>query len=192
MTDTLTEPLTDQSVQEPVDPPELRPTQCRFCDFEAKTLTARKSHERNKHGDKDAPPASVTVNIGSKGAVKTKNPELDALEQKAKRVIEFVSVGMVIIGQQGDALDISKMADEWAKAVRELGEHEEWLRKLAAGGEQSARAMAWVKLGLVTLAMLTPILIRHEVLKGELAQVLGTVMQVAPGGVGPVAQPAAA
>ena len=66
-----------------------------------------------------------------------------------------------------------------AKAVRDLAEYEEWLRKLAAGGELTGRAMAWVNLALVLCAMLVPILLRHGALPENMAAMLGNIFATA-------------
>ena len=74
---------------------------------------------------------------------------------------------------------MNKGAPAVAKAVRDLAEYEEWLRKLAAGGELTGRAMAWVNLALVLCAMLVPILLRHGALPENMAAMLGNIFATA-------------
>jgi hypothetical protein len=173
---------------------------CKVCGEVAKTAQGRASHERGKHGVKsDKAPTSVKIQVGAdRKSVKDK-PELERLEAKAKQWCEMAAVGLVLMGQGPDAIDVQRMADEWAKAVKNVGRHEEWLRKLAEGGESSERVIAWVQLLMVSGTMLAPILIRHHALPAPLAEVLAQVMSIplpretiGPDGHDPLGAPVAA
>ena len=113
----------------------------------------------------DKPPPAILIDLSTetKGA-KGRDPALVAVEARAKQICQTVAALVLLAGQQGDALDIQNGADAWAAAVGNLAEHEEWLKKLAAGGEASARTLAWVQFAAATFAIALPILLRHDAL----------------------------
>jgi hypothetical protein len=107
----------------------------------------------------------------------------------------LVAVLLTVAGQPEDAQDIEAAKDAWAKAVRELGDHEAWLRKLGEGGETSDRAVAWLKFLIATLAMLLPILLRHGAIPANVAQFLSLadgMVPAEPASPGPVDESVAA
>lgn len=125
-------------------------------------------------------PASVTVNIRPPASrVARAEKELAEVEARAHQLMQVAAALVLIIGHEGDAQDMANGAEQWAKAVRGLAEHEAWVRKLAAGGEASARTIAWIQFAVATGAILVPILIRHKALPKGVSQALGTVMGLA-------------
>lgn len=142
-------------------------------------------HKPAKASDK-APP--IALHLGGAGKGKDKKDvrggaqpgELDAVRQRALQIAQ-VTAALVLVGTKGphreaDAADIAANSGQWANSVRELAVHEEWLRKLGAGGEVSERAAAWGAFLLATVAMASPILVRHEVIKGGMADLASTIL----------------
>ncbi len=135
-----------------------------------------KTHSRPPKPTKDKAPPSVTINLG--GDKKTKDPELDAVQERARQLANLVAMLVLLTGQSEDANDIMQGSEPWAKAVRDLAVYEKWLRNLAAGGETSGRAIAWATFVAATIGMLMPILLRHEVLPKKIAEGFETAMKL--------------
>jgi hypothetical protein len=131
---------------------------------------------RSRAKAKDKAPASVTINLGKDKP--TKDPVLDAVEERARQLANLCGMLVLGAGQPDDAIDIINGSEAWAKAVRELAVYEAWLRKLAAGGEESGRAIAWFTFVVATIGMILPILLRHEVLPEKLAHSFTTAMSL--------------
>jgi hypothetical protein len=158
---------------------------CDVCGWENRSgrPSALGSHKLNMHGIRgakrqkqraDTAPPSVTVNLPNTRAPKG-DPELQAVEDRARMLVELLSAVVLMAGQPDDALDIQRGAPAVAKAARELAQYEEWLKKLAAGGETSGRVMAWVGLLTTLAAIVLPIMARHGALPDAIAQVFGQV-----------------
>lgn len=137
----------------------------------------QRKHAREEDGNDrpvspppEPPRTVVDVNLGMDKRRKP-DPAVEAVRQRAIQAAGAATVVLVMLGQPADAVDIERGKVEWAGAVADVSVHEEWLRKLCAGGEGSERVMAWVKLGAATLGMLLPILLRHEVLPESIARV---------------------
>lgn len=136
----------------------------------------------------DRPPPNLTLNVGGGKGGKDKDTrggaqpgELDAVQRRALQIAQltaaFILVGTKGPNREADSLDIANGAEGWAGTVRELAVHEEWLRKLlATGGETSERAAAWGAFLLATAAIASPILVRHEVIKGGMADLASTIL----------------
>jgi hypothetical protein len=120
-------------------------------------------------GDK-APP-SVTINLGGKSSSGKGGDaaELAAVEKRAQELVTTVAGLALLVGAKADAADLQHGSAAWAKAVRDVAEYEEWLRKMAKGGETTGRALAWFNLALATAALAMPSLLRHGVLPDGLA-----------------------
>jgi hypothetical protein len=107
--------------------------------------------------------------------------ELAAVEQRAKQLTQGIAV-LMLIGhkdddkRKADAADILAGTPALAAATRELAVYEPWVRKLGAGGEVSERSMAWVGFGMAAAAIAMPILVRHEVIKGGMAELAGSIL----------------
>lgn len=127
------------------------------------------------HRKKERAPTSINFNLPK--APGKKDPALEAVERRAMWLAGMVSVAVLFLGQPEDAADIERGRELWAKSVGELAEYEPWLKKLAAGGEGSARVMAWVKVGTATGAMLLPIFLRHDALPAFLANLFRQMEQ---------------
>lgn len=155
--------------------PERDPLQCPDCDKPPfKNRAGLASHTKNVHGTKAPPkpkadqaPASVVLNLG--GDSKKKDPDLEAVEARAKQLVGLIAALVLLAGQADDAVDLQKGSEAWAKTVAELAEYEPWLKKLAAGGEMAGRTAAWISLVVATAALALPILVRHEALPAQIA-----------------------
>lgn len=126
---------------------------------------------KSKAGGKKRParaPRSVTVNLNTSRTSK-KDGEIAQVRDRALQLANLLAAVLVVSGQPEDGGDVATHAPALADALAAVAEHEAWLRKIAAGGETSARAMAWLQLSIVMVGLLTPILVRHGVLKGRLA-----------------------
>lgn len=139
-----------------------------------------------EHGPKDAAP-NLTVQLGGKSTKGKKDTrgdaqpgELDAVHARALQIAQltaaFVLVGTKGAHREADANDIASGAEPWANSVRELAVYEPWVRKIAAGGEVSERATAWLGFVMATAAMASPILVRHEIIKGGMADLATTIL----------------
>ena len=145
-------------------------------------------HPMRKYCDDHQPAASkrtkgcsgaprVTVNVGGSPRRSGKlDDELARVEQQAAQLARLVAVVVMAAGQAQDAEDIIRGADPWAASVRGLAEHEAWIRKLAAGGESSARALAWLQFAIATGALVLPILVRHGAVPDHIAGLMGAVV----------------
>jgi hypothetical protein len=151
----------------------------KFCE-EHRGRTARKHRARG-----DAPP-QIAVQIGG-GATKTtkarggaKAEELAAVEERALQIVQiaaaFVMVATKPPHNEADAADIAKGAPAVAAATKELAVYEPWVRKLAAGGEVSGRVTAWLGFVFALSTVASPILVRHEVIKGSMAEIASTIL----------------
>lgn len=125
---------------------------------------------KEKKPPKDKAPTSVNVNLGTPTTT-TKDKELAAVEARAVQLMQTAAALLLLTGHNDDAGDVAKGADAWGKSVRELAVYEEWLRKLASGGEIAGRTMAWINLALITLSIAVPILHRHGALPDNLAEI---------------------
>jgi hypothetical protein len=131
------------------------------------TSGSSKSHKKKKPATDKAPP-SVTINLETgKGK---KDAGLEQVEKRALQLIQGGAAILLLAGLQADAVDLNNGAKPIAGAVRDLAEYEEWLRKLAAGGESAGRLMAWINLLVVVAAVGVPIAARHKVLPEKWAQ----------------------
>ena len=137
----------------------------------------KKSKAKGKRPKRDTAPPSINFNIGPKA--KGKDPALQAVEDRAKELVQLAAAITLIAGLQADALDLQRGSDAWAKTVRDLAEYEDWLKKLASGGETTGRAMAWVQFALATVALLMPILMRHEALPAGISKMASQAFAVA-------------
>jgi hypothetical protein len=133
---------------------------------------------KKKKAPADKPPTSVNINLGANKST-GKDKDLAAVEERAKQLMQTVAALLLLTGNQADSGDLARGADPWSKSVRELAQYEDWLRKLAAGGEMTGRAMAWINLTLVTLSIATPILVRHKVLPDNLAELATNMFNIA-------------
>jgi hypothetical protein len=127
-----------------------------------------------KKKTRDRPPANVNLNFGPRSAPPKKDAQLQAVQDRAEQLATTIAAVVLLTGHPDDSADIARGVPVWSKAVRDLAEHEEWLRKLAAGGETSARAMAWLNLLIASATIALPILIRHEVLPQNIAALAGS------------------
>ena len=135
----------------------------------AKYCPEHKAPPKPKGVKRDRKPSnvSVSVNLGArKGSAK--GAELDKVKERAEQLANMVALLVRLAGQVEDADDIVKGASPWAESVKQLAVHEEWLRKIAQGGETTERAMAWIAFVISTATLALPILVRHNVLPGEL------------------------
>ena len=168
------------------------PNRSEFCDeHRGRSPEARKKRRdwMKEHGGESQDKApQVVVQLGGgkakttkgKGAKPATSDEIAAVEQRALWLAQ-TAAALILIGTKGphkeaDATDIAMGAPRFAAATGELAKHEEWLRSLGAGGEMSERALAWAGLALAATAMATPILVRHEVIKGGLAELFVTMV----------------
>lgn len=128
---------------------------------------------RHYAGDrpKDRPPTSIKVTVGGSSGSKS-DPVLAQVEQRAKQLAQGVAVGLLLLGQADDARDVQAGSEQWARSVRELAVYESWLKNLAAGGEASARAIAWLQFAMATMALSLPILLRHGAIPESIARFL--------------------
>jgi hypothetical protein len=127
----------------------------------------------------------VVVDLGGKAAAGkarhgAKPEQLAAVEARALQIAQL-SAAVILMATAGphreaDAADIAMGAPAWAAAVKELAVYEPWVRKLAAGGEMSERAMAWVAVVMATAGIASPILVRHEIVSGRVTQLAETLM----------------
>lgn len=141
-----------------------------------KYCPTHKPAPRAKATKKDRPPRGVNVNVQVGGTKKGKDAELDKVRERAEQLANFLAMLAGFAGQQGDAIDIRNASGAWADSVRELARHEEWLRKLAQGGETTERTLAWFGFLVSTAIMLLPILTRHKVIPENIAQMFGQTM----------------
>lgn len=183
----------------PAEDPATRPYPCQSpdCDRRFTRSTHLRRHMLEQHGI-DPPPGAplkdpalsgkpgrpagdhapqINLNLGGGSSGKGVDKDLAAVEQRAKQIATTVAALVVLMGQQADAIDINNGAEQWAASVRQLAEHEEWLKKLATGGETSARAMAWLQFAIATGTLALPILIRHEVLPSNLAEIASNMIE---------------
>jgi hypothetical protein len=123
---------------------------------------------------RDTAPGSVRVdvNIGKGGGRSKKDPALEAVERRAANFAGLIAVGLFALGAPEDAADVERGREAWAATVGHLAEYEPWLKRLAAGGETSDRALAWIQFAIATGALLTPILLRHRVLPEPIHRIL--------------------
>jgi hypothetical protein len=172
------------------------PSPARICLFDGCTTSLEGTHGAVKycpahkprpHGPsrkkrKDSAPRSVTnnINLGTPKSRSAKaDKEMEAVRTRAKSAATAVCILLSMVGKDSDALHIMRGSDAWAQSVSQLSEHEEWIRKLAQGGESSERALAWLQFVLATGAIALPILIDHKVITGKLAELLAGLATVA-------------
>ena len=140
----------------------------KYCDLH------QPAQSKQRKGGGGAP--RVTVNVGGAKRSTKMDDELARVEQQAAQLARLVAVVIHAAGQAEDAADIIRGADPWAASVRGLAEHEAWIRKLAAGGESSARALAWLQFAIATGALVLPILVRHGAVPDHIAGLMGAVV----------------
>jgi hypothetical protein len=154
----------------------------KYCDVH---FVGPRQKTKGRKPPRDKKPSSIKVDFGQSRArsASAKDKELDQVEQRAKQLVQILGgvIALAAIQSQNEKLaadgaDLSQGAPPWAQSVRELAEYEAWLRKLAAGGETSGRLTAWVGFAIATLGLLMPILLRHEALPGNLANLIEGVM----------------
>jgi hypothetical protein len=101
-----------------------------------------------------------------------RDEELARCQANAQKLLEFAAAGLLVFSKdelmQADALDVQAAAPDLAVALRNVAEHEAWLRKLLAGAQGTPRAMAWIALVMTAAGVAVPILLRHEMLPKEL------------------------
>ena len=173
-------PLANDETPPPGDAPQpVDALTCPVCERTFKLKNHLTNHLKS-HGvktpKKDKAPPSVTINLGEKKPAK--DPVLDAVQERARQLANLCGMVVLGAGQPDDAIDIINGAEAWSQAVRELAVYEAWLRKLAAGGEESGRAIAWFTFIAATIGMILPILLRHEVLPERLAHSFKTAMSL--------------
>jgi hypothetical protein len=157
-------PLANDETPPPGDAPQpVDALTCPVCERTFKLKNHLTNHLKS-HGvktpKKDKAPPSVTINLGEKKP--TKDPVLDAVQERARQLANLCGMVVLTAGQPD----------------RELAVYEAWLRKLAAGGEESGRAIAWFTFIAATIGMILPILLRHEVLPERLAHSFKTAMSL--------------
>ena len=123
--------------------------------------------------NRDAPPTTVRIDLGSRA--KAGSSDLAKVEERAGQLVNTLAAVVLLMGQPDDAVDLQRGADAWAGSVRELAEHEEWLRKLFTSAEDAGRMVAWLQFAMATGGLVMPILIRHGALPGNLAELAGNV-----------------
>lgn len=121
---------------------------------------------------KDKAPTTIKLDLGNKAAPKTDAQAKARVEQ----LVNMIAGGLAMAGQLEDAADVMRVREQWASAVVELAKYEPWLRKMLEGGQASGRIMAWVAVGLSTLAMVAPIAGRHGWVPAELRPMLSSVV----------------
>lgn len=136
---------------------------------------------------KDKSPPNVVIDMGVGKQTSKGDKELAAVEAKAAQIASVLAALVLMAGQPEDAEDITKATPQWSKSVRELAEHEAWLRKIATGGETSARAMAWITFAVATVSMVLPILLRHKALPENISTMAATFLGVSESMVGDAA-----
>lgn len=169
---------------EPFNPPHQA---SKYCDLHSTPEAARRRKKAQRTGPNgDRAPHSVGdihLNLNTPGPAKgsKKDAEIARVRERAKQLAGIIAMLVDISGHEADAIDINNGADAWAGAVAQLAQYEDWLRRIAAGGEAGDRAMAWITLAMATIGMVLPILVRHEVLPAHLAAMAQT-MTGAPDG----------
>jgi hypothetical protein len=126
------------------------------------------------------------------GAAPKRDSRADSLatvERNAKFIAEAAAgvMAMVAASRENrllyeDAGDIQQGSGAWAKSVRDLAEHEDWLRRLLSGGKGSDRALAWTMFAIATGTMVLPILVRHKILPADVAGLVQAVPGAGPQG----------
>lgn len=144
--------------------------QRKFCD----------EHKTTKKKDKAPRSVSVNVNTSSGRRGGGKDKEIEAVRAQAGQLLTLVQIVLLSLGQPDDATDVGVHKQAVADAVAELARYEDWLRRLASGGETTARAMAWVGVVAAAVGMLVPILARHNVIPANLAQMVGSAVPAPP------------
>jgi len=136
---------------------------------------------RKGAGGTDRAPGSIKIQLGA-GAPRgsKKDAELEKVEERAKQLVELIATLILVAGQVEDSTDLIKGAPAFARATKDLAQYEEWLRKLAQGGDTAGRATAWMGFIVATLAMLLPILLRHGALPKNIADLARQVLQTPP------------
>jgi hypothetical protein len=160
-----------------------------FCDeHTGRDAAARRRRKEwmKEHGpaNGDTPP-KIAVQIGTggtKGKARggAKAEELAAVEERALQICQLTAALVMVATKAphnlADAADISAASPAIAAATKELAVYEPWLRKLAAGGEVSGRATAWLGMLFALATAASPILVRHEVIKGGVAELASTIL----------------
>lgn len=174
---------------EPINPE--APNRTEFCDnHKGRDPEARKRRRDwlKAHGEAATDKApGVVVQLGggkaakpAKGKAAATADQIAAVEQRALWLAQTMAAGILLATKgphrEADVADIAANAPAWAASVGELAKHEEWLRSLGAGGEMSERAMAWMGFAMASAGIAVPILVRHEVIKGNMADLFMTVM----------------
>jgi hypothetical protein len=176
-----------------LSPPEAPPPEydvpARICQYSGcenvipATAHGRQIYCEDHKGGRERAPNSVKVQIGAsrpspRGSAKDK--QLAAVEARAEQLATTVAALVLLAGQQNDAMAIQNGSKMWAQSVRGVAEYEEWLRKLAAGGETSGRAMAWLQLAIATASIVLPILINHGALPDNIADLASKFLASVP------------
>lgn len=142
-----------------------------------------KEHGKETKGDE---PPRVAFEVGAAGGRGGSRGEataqqLAAVEQRAKQITQGLAV-LLLVGHKDDerrkldAADVIAGAPALAAATKELAVYEPFVRKLGMGGEVSERGMAWAGFAMAAAAIAMPILVRHEVIKGAMAEVAGSIL----------------
>lgn len=155
----------------PFDPPYRASRYCEVHGTPEAAARRKAKRQRETTKNKDKAPGSVNVNVNMPGPAKgsKKDAEIARVRERAKQAAGIIAMIVAASGHQDDAADIMTGSEAWAAAVGQLAQYEDWLRRIAAGGEAGDRAMAWLTLAFATVAMVLPILVRHQVLPEQLA-----------------------
>lgn len=142
-------------------------------------------------------PGGTTINVNagpskSKGSKPTKAEDLAQVEANAKMLLEWAAAGVVMFAGanatpalKADMTTVHGAAPTVAQSIANVARHEEWLRKLLAGGQTSDRGRAWLQLGLVVGTTIGfPVLANHGLIPGELLKLAD---QAAAAGAGNIA-----
>lgn len=145
----------------------------RYCD---EHQPGSKTKPKARKPPKDKKPASVTPPRARPSATRAKS--LAKVEQNAAFIAQGLAAVMLMMANQSknrtlaeDAVDIQQGSADWAKSVRGLAVHEDWLRRLLGGtGAPNERAIAWLMFAISTGTMCVPILVRHKLIPDSVAE----------------------
>jgi hypothetical protein len=144
------------------------------------------THMAKVHGIKiakreksDSTPPSIVLQFPGDKPSKLTDPVLAAVQERAEGLMKMAAALVLLAGQEADAVDMEKGAERWSYSVAELATHEKWLKALAAGGESSARTLAWIQFLVATGLIVLPMFLRHDTLPTPMAKAASMVMGMA-------------
>lgn len=149
-----------------------------------------------KHNGMTGSGTTINVNAGSpsksRGSKPTKAEDLAQVEANAKVLLEWAAAGVVMFAGanatpalKADMTTVHGAAPTVAQSIANVARHEEWLRKLLAGGQTSDRGRAWLQLALVVGTTIGfPVLANHGLIPSELLKLAD---QAAAAGAGNIA-----